>query len=26
MCDEYSEYMIGTVRDQGRVSRRALAG
>ena len=26
MCDEYSEYMIGTVRDQRRVSRRALAG
>jgi 4-hydroxy-tetrahydrodipicolinate synthase len=26
MCDEYSEYTIDTVRDQGRVSRRALAG
>jgi dihydrodipicolinate synthase/N-acetylneuraminate lyase len=26
MCDEYSEYMIGTVRDQGHASRRALAG
>ena len=26
MCDEYSEYLIGTVRDQGHASRRAAAG
>ena len=26
MCDEYSEYMIGTVREHNRASRRAMAG